>query len=229
MFVMDSFIKFHGRDLARDWQRMNHFYQLSKSGDYFIFPRPESCQKESIVYQRLNNIERMPECIDAENAEEIMKKTGRALAFVHNSKKSAEKVVLHSDFGMINVSWCDTRRLPVFFDPVPARFCPFKDGVGDRYFDIAEFIVSIFSLIIFAKLVRKSWRLPRLMVKAFVEGYEVEAGLKLDRLRLLKSARRLHQNYYSYRIKATSDFRYFLMIPLILFIKFLMLQVLRCR
>ncbi len=226
---MPDFVKYHGKEVSADWQRVNYFYRLSCSQGYFLFPRPLRQLGEKIVYERFENLQILPNFLTQDNCQEILFKSGQALAAIHQADAAGDSASLHSDFAMINVAWHPEKRLPIIFDPLPARFYPYKNYKGSRYFDLAQFIASIFSINYFICVCCKSPRLPILMVRAFIDGYEQESGITLKQRRLLAFSARIHHDYYRYRINETRRLSYIAAVPIIVLLKLLMLQVLRWR
>lgn len=233
---MKNFIKNHGNTCNEDWERVQQFYQLSLQTDFFAFPKPRKRLGQEISYEQLNNCVPVADYITAENANPMFFKIGQALAFIHGSSKASnahapendDLVGLHSDFSLCNLSWNPQTSQLVFLDPIKAKFYFYDDYCGDRYFDIAQLITSIFSPVYILKFMKTSPWLLAEVVEAFLDGYQAYLGRSLQKVKLIRFAKRIHHDYYRFWLKNTRKFRYIIGFPVILFCRTAMVGFLKC-
>jgi hypothetical protein len=226
---MNNYIKHHGTNAQQDWLRLNYFYKLSLEKKSFLFPQPLECSNNYIVYKKLENILPLPESLTKENCYDIMYKTGKALADIHSVNSKSDEVILHSDFGLINIAWDPLKKIPIIFDPVLRNVYWYKSYSGSRYNDICQLVNSIFTFNFFIIIIKISPVLPAIMTKAFIKGYEQNSGISLSNQKLVRYAKKRHQKYYRNRIAVTKDLRYLIAFPFILLLRLIMMKALRCR
>lgn len=199
---MNEFIKVHGSEVGRDWQRVQTFYQQSLQLKSFVFPEPLAEKQQQIIYRRLENFDSWQQMVAAGDAREKFAMAGRALGALHQSlsPENSDIVSLHCDFGLVNLAWCRQKKLPVFFDPLPGEFFPYPDYTGDRHYDLGQFISTFFTPRYHRYIVNISPELPENLINAFLGGYQQSCGNILTRKKLLKFAHLTHRRYLILRL-----------------------------
>ncbi|MFZ5951502.1 MAG: hypothetical protein ACOYXC_12410 [Candidatus Rifleibacteriota bacterium] len=225
---MAEFVKNHGKNCAKDWERLKYFYQLSLKSGLFVFPAPVKTEGELIYYERISDLISLTDFISLENYDKVCAALGRVLAAVHADRRQGRRVSLHGDFGLVNIGWSKERNLPIIFDPIAAEFCWYDNYLGDRYFDLGQLISTIFTTACYYRILKKSQKLPVLLIKQIVQFYENSAGLKIDLKRLEKFAMRLHRLHFRFMLKKRWGSLKFFGLPLTLILRNEMRRAFKC-
>lgn len=202
---MAEFVKNHGVSVDSDWERVSSFYLLSCYLGSFIFPEPLRFHESKVFYQRLENLASWQDMLQSASAEVQFFRFGAALAEIHGQKQESgsDRVALHSDFGLINLAWARDMDSPVIFDPLPSDFYPYKGFIGDRYFDLGQFVSTCFAPRHFWFFTEKSRIAVADILIAFFSGYRQKSAIKLNHEKLKKFAVLTFRRYLLLRIKET--------------------------
>jgi tRNA A-37 threonylcarbamoyl transferase component Bud32 len=143
-----------------------------------------------IQFEQFTSLVRVSEYLrTSPNDLELMRSIGRAIAMVHerlrispeltliSSRGSGDLVPLHGDFSTSNVCVkADTQQV-VLLDWSSANALPQKITVGPRHIDLAQFLRS---LVVHSTPFRAAFRWFPARAAAFLEGYEVQSGRRID-------------------------------------------------
>ncbi|GEM_PF-6105606 len=225
---MTEFVKNHGNNCAKDWERLKYFHNLSLRSGLFVFPEPVKIEGELIFYERISDVISLADYISLENSEKVCAAISRVLSAVHADREHDGKVGLHGDFGLVNIGWSKELDMPVIFDPISAKFCWYNDYLGDLFFDLGQLISTIFTTACYFRIVKKSRKLPVSIIKQVLYFYEDFADLKIDLKRLEKFAMRLHRLHFRFMLKKKWGILKFFGLPLTLILRNEMRRVFKC-
>lgn len=200
---MKYFIKNHGARCPDDWQRVGKFYRLSRKCGTFIFPEPVSCESEKISYRHIDNLISLDVAAKKIGHEKVFAALGRALADIHNEdgKANVDKVIVHGDFGLVNLAWSEQQMLPVIFDPIHAEFSPYKQSFGDRYFDLGQFVSTFFTPAFAGSYIFAGKMCFEKSVNAFLQSYSLVCSRSINTDKLLQFALIAHRLHFILRLK----------------------------
>lgn len=206
MPVMNDFIKFHGEAAAKDWPRVVRLYRIAQKSGCFLAPRPVSLLDQTIIYEKMNEVAKFVESVESENAWQLFFEVGKALGTIHNegADKKHEGVILHSDFGICNIGWNKELAKPVVFDPLPSAFFCGTGFFGSRYYDLGQFVSTVYSPAFYQIIRRKCAEIP--ILAAFLQGYFQETKSTFVRDKLTFYASLTHRRHFSQKLKSLPGF-----------------------
>ena len=179
-------------------------HELGRSSGLFRAPRVIECdaRRGLLRMEELACLVRADERLrDAPDDLDLMRSVGRAIAAVHDQLRPgpcgaagspagpldpAGAVPIHGDFSLLNVCVQAGSGQVVLLDWSSASALPRKIAVGPRTLDLAQFLRS---LVVHLSPLREALRRFPARAAAFLEGYESQARVRIDRAELARCAR----------------------------------------
>lgn len=138
-----------------------------------VMPKPLSHTKTTITYERLNLPLLLRDMLKSEKWQtDVFDRIGACFGGLHSNLALSSVVAPHGDFTVHNIAVDGTS--VYIFDSAPPRISMsfYEMHKNNTYFDIASFIVSLFT---YAPFDRRFWRLylsKRACVSTFIRSYE---------------------------------------------------------